>query len=79
MRAAPAHLPQMLAAARAAAPQLRVLEDCRSADPRLLVRFPVAGQRFRVHPGSLLNPVLILLGGPAGCQGPRRVGRNFGC
>ena len=58
--AAPTHLPQMLAAARAAAPQLRVLEDCQPADPRLLVRFPVAGQRFRVHPGSLLNPVLTL-------------------
>ena len=60
VRAAPAHLPQMLAAARAAAPQLRVLEDCQPADPRLLVRFPAAGQRFRVHPGSLLNPVLTL-------------------
>ena len=59
-RAAPAHLPQMLAAARAAARQLRVLEDCQPADPRLLVRFPAAGQRFRVHPGSLLNPVLTL-------------------
>ena len=59
-RAVPAHLPQMLAAARAAARQLRVLEDCRPADPRLLVRFPAAGQRFRVHPGSLLNPVLTL-------------------
>ena len=60
VRGAPAHLPQMLAAARAAAPQLRVLEDCQPADPRLLVRFPAAGQRFRVHPGSLLNPVLTL-------------------
>ena len=60
VRAAPAHLPQMLAAARAAAPQLRVLEDCLPADPRLLVRFPAAGQRFRVHPGSLLNPVLTM-------------------
>jgi hypothetical protein len=58
--ASPAHLPQLLAAARAAAPQLRVLEDCRPADPRLLVRFPAAGQRARVHPGSLLNPVLTL-------------------
>jgi hypothetical protein len=58
--AAPAHLPQLLSAARDAAPQLRVLEDCRPADPRLLVRFPAAGQRFRVHPGSLLNPVLTL-------------------
>lgn len=37
-----------------------MLEDCRPADPRLLVRFPAAGQRFRVHPGSLLNPVLTL-------------------
>jgi hypothetical protein len=60
MIAAPVHLPQMLAAARAAAPQLRVLEDHRSPDPRLPVRFPAAGQRFRVHPGSLLNPVLTL-------------------
>jgi hypothetical protein len=37
-----------------------VLEDFRAADPRLLVRFPAAGQRFRVHPGSWLNPVLTL-------------------
>lgn len=58
--AAPAHLPRLLSAARDAAPQLRVLEDCRPADPRLLARFPAAGQRFRVHPGSLLNPVLTL-------------------
>jgi hypothetical protein len=58
--ASSADLPRLLSAARAAAPQLRVLEDCWPADPRLLVRFPVAGQRFRVHPGSLLNPVLTL-------------------
>jgi hypothetical protein len=50
-------LPRLLSAARGAAPQLRVLEDCWPADPRLLVRFPMAGQRFRVHPGSWLNPV----------------------
>jgi hypothetical protein len=37
-----------------------VLEDYQPADPRLLVRFPAAGQRFRVHPRSLLNPVLTL-------------------
>lgn len=58
--AAPAHLPRLLSAARDAAQQLSVLEDFRPVDPRLLVRFPVAGQRFRVHPGSLLNPVLTL-------------------
>jgi hypothetical protein len=58
--AAPAHLPPILAAARDAAPQLSVLEDYQPADPRLPVRFPAAGQRFRVHPGSLLNPVLTL-------------------
>lgn len=58
--ASPAHMPLLLAAARDSAPQLRVLEDCRPADPRLLVRFPAAGSRLRIHPGSLLSPVLTL-------------------
>lgn len=53
-------LPRLLSAARGAAPQVRVLEDCWSADPRLVVRFPVAGQRFRVHPGAWSNPVQAL-------------------
>jgi hypothetical protein len=53
-------LPRLLSAARSAAPQLRVLEDCWSADPRLVVRFPVSGHRFRVHPGSHTDPVLTL-------------------
>jgi hypothetical protein len=53
-------LPRLLSAARGAAPQLRVLEDCWAVDPRLVVRYPVAGQRFRVHPGSWTNPVLTL-------------------
>jgi hypothetical protein len=50
-------LPRLLSAARGAAPQLRALEDCCPADPRLLVRFPVAGQRFRVHPGVMVQSV----------------------
>lgn len=58
--ASPTHLPRLLSAARSAAPQLQVLEDYQAADPRLVVRFPAAGQRFRVHPGSSLNPVLTL-------------------
>ena len=45
-------LPRLLTAARGAAPQLRILEDCWAVDPRLVVRYPVARQRFRVHPGS---------------------------
>jgi hypothetical protein len=53
-------LPRLLSAARGATPQLRALEDCWSADPRLMVRFPVSGQRFRVHPGSHTDPVLTL-------------------
>jgi hypothetical protein len=60
LTATPAHLPRLLSAARRAAPQLEVLEDSWPADPRLLVRFPVAGQRLRVHPGSWGNPVRIL-------------------
>lgn len=53
-------LPRLLSAARSAAPQLRVLEDCWAADPRLAVRFPVSEHRFRVHPGSHTDPVLTL-------------------
>jgi hypothetical protein len=53
-------LPRLLSAARQAAPQLRYLEDCWSADPRLVVGFPAGGQRLRVHPGSHANPVMTL-------------------
>jgi hypothetical protein len=53
-------LPRLLSAARGAAPQLRRLEDSWQADPRLMVRFPLRGHRFRVHPGSHADPVLTL-------------------
>src|SRR5260221_6582905 len=58
--AQPSDLPRLLSAARNAAPQLRILEDCWMPDPRLRVRFPIAGQRFRIHAGSLTNPSLTL-------------------
>lgn len=53
-------LPKLLSAASGSAPQLRALEDCWPADPRLVARFPVSGQRFLVHPGSHTDPVLTL-------------------
>lgn len=53
-------LPRLLAAARGAAPQLRALEDCWLADPQLVACYPSAGRRFRVHPGSWVDPVLTL-------------------
>ena len=61
-------LPRLLSMARGATPQLRVLEDCWSADPRLVVRFPMAGQRFRVHPGSWSNPLPTLRAATAAAE-----------
>lgn len=55
-----ADLPGLLAAAGRAAPQLRILEDFTPADPRLVVRYAVDGNRFRIHPGSLGDPVQTL-------------------
>jgi len=55
-----ADLPGLLAAAGRAAPQLRILEDYTPADPRLVVRYAVDGNRFRIHPGSLGDPVQTL-------------------
>jgi hypothetical protein len=53
-------MPRLLSAARSAAPQTEVLEDCWASDPRLVTRFPVGGQRFRLHPGELSDPLAIL-------------------
>lgn len=58
--ASPAHMRELLAAAGRAARQLRILEDFAPADPRLVVRYAVAGNRFRIHPGSLGDPVQTL-------------------
>lgn len=58
--AEPSSLSKLLAAARSAAPQLRFLEDCWLADPRLLVCHPVGRQRFRIHPGALQNAPQLL-------------------
>ena len=55
-----ADLPGLLAVAGRAAPQLRILEDFTPADPRLVVRYAVDGNRFRIHPGSLGDPVQTL-------------------
>jgi hypothetical protein len=55
-----ADLPGLLAAGRRGASQLAVLEDCWPADPRLVVCYPLAGQRVRVHPGLLTDPLLTL-------------------
>ena len=60
MVASVADLPGLLAVAGRAAPQLRILEDFTPADPRLVVRYAVDGNRFRIHPGSLGDPVQTL-------------------
>lgn len=60
MIASPAHLPELLAAAGRSARQLRILEDFAPADPRLVVRYAIEGNRFRIHPGSLSDPLLTL-------------------
>ena len=58
--ASPKHLEELLAAACAAAPQLRLVEDCWNFDPRLDVRFPVGSDRLRFHPGALSDPIQLL-------------------
>ncbi len=58
--AEPSSLSKLLAAARSAAPQLRFLEDCWLADPRLLVCYPLGRQRFRIHSGALQNAPQLL-------------------
>lgn len=56
----PSNLPQLLDAARQAAPQLLEIEDCWLADPRHVVRFPINGTRFAIHPGPFTNPLQVL-------------------
>jgi len=58
--ALPTSLPRLLVAARRAAPQLRYLEDCWNADPRLLVCYPIGGDRLRIHPGPFTDPAQLL-------------------
>jgi hypothetical protein len=58
--ALPSHLPGLLGAAGRAAPQLRILEDFSPADPGLVVRYTAGGKRFRIHPGSLGDPLQAL-------------------
>jgi len=60
VEATPADLPKLLHAARKAAPQLRYLEDCWNADPRLVVRRPIGHDRLRIHPGALTDPSQLL-------------------
>ncbi|MDA8289133.1 MAG: hypothetical protein M0014_11925 [Actinomycetota bacterium] len=54
--ARPPDLQRLLGSARKTAPQLRFLEDCWQADPRLVVRHPVGEQRLRIHPGAYSDP-----------------------
>lgn len=51
-----ADLPRLLSAARRAAPQVRLVEDCWQCDPRLVVCHRVGGHRLRVHPGAYSDP-----------------------
>lgn len=54
--ASPLDLSKLLVLARKAAPQLRYLEDCWNADPRLVVRHPIGHDRLRIHPGAYTDP-----------------------
>lgn len=55
-----ADLAKLLTATHRAAPQLRYVEDCWNADPRLVVHHPVHGERLRIHPGAHTDPCQLM-------------------
>lgn len=56
----PSDLPTLLAAAKNSFRQLRFLEDYWPPDPRYVVRHAVGNQRFRIHPGMVIDATQVL-------------------
>jgi hypothetical protein len=58
--AAPVDLVRLVSEAERAVPSYPAMRGLPAADPRDLVRFEVAGRRFRIHPGDYVYPLVTL-------------------
>jgi hypothetical protein len=58
--AAPVDLVRLVSEAERAVPSYPAMRELPAADPRNLVRFEVAGRRFRIHPGDYVYPLVTL-------------------